>query len=62
MSEAYAIFAAAGETVVVTLHAEGAQILGDLCEDWEMGEFEGVEPILGELAIVLAEVEAWLAA
>ena len=26
MSEAYAIFAAAGETVVVTLHAEGAQI------------------------------------
>ena len=42
--------------------AIGAQILGDLCEDWEMGEFEGVEPILEELASVLAEVEAWLAA
>ena len=42
--------------------AIGAQALGDLCEDWEMGEFEGVEPILGELASVLAEVEAWLSA
>jgi hypothetical protein len=42
--------------------AIGAQILGDLCEDWEMGEFEDVEPILGELTFVLAEVEAWLAA
>ena len=41
--------------------AVGAHALGDLCEDWEMGEFEEVSGILGELDAVEAEIRTWLA-
>ena len=42
--------------------AVGAHALGDLCEDWESGEFEDVGLLLAELALVEAEVRAWLEA
>jgi len=41
--------------------AVGAHALGDLCEDWEMGEIEGVSGIFEELEAVEAEICAWLA-
>ncbi|MFM8376477.1 MAG: Hpt domain-containing protein [Phenylobacterium sp.] len=41
--------------------AVGAHALGDLCEDWEMGEIEGVSGIFEELEAVEAEIRAWLA-
>jgi len=41
--------------------AVGAHALGDLCEDWEMGEFEEVDGILSELAQAEAEIRDWLA-
>ena len=41
--------------------AVGAHALGDLCEDWETGEFEDIGDILRELDAVEAEIRAWLA-
>lgn len=40
--------------------AVGAHALADLCEDWEMGEFEDADTIITELDLVEIEIQAWL--
>ncbi len=48
-------------TLKASGRAVGAHALAELCEDWELGEIEGTEAILTELAQAEVEIRTWLA-
>lgn len=47
-------------TLKGSARAIGAHELGDLCENWEAGEFEETASLLEELGLVSGEVRTWL--